>query len=421
MHPHVGRRLRPAGGAGDAGPGIGHDLQVHPDLPQIGLEHLRRLHGLVEFPPDRGARGLGRVAMRLRRLQVVGIGRQLVRIAPEVVGVRPGIAHHHPLQDDLVEAFVVEGLGEAQARILVVEGRLAVVHAQREDAHALILGDAGLRVLVDALHLVGRQVAVGGVDLAAQQRQHAGAGFHHRPAADLRDRMGIVGPAAEMPGEAFEVERGARPVGRGVQRVGAGARGIRRQPFGAAVAGLLVRRDDARVDDGDQRHGGEEGRIGHRQHEAHRSRVGGGDVLRLQHRREGGRRRLVHRQQAPEGIDHVGRGHRAAVVEGDPLPQAEFPGQPIFRDRVLLRQPGDELRRVALVAVQPVIDVEQDELARHVEHRMRIERRRQGIAPDQRALLRHGRRDKSRRGDKQGGEQRGAQAHGGDLDPGAPK
>jgi hypothetical protein len=50
-------------------------------------------------------------------------------------------------------------------------------------------------------------------------------------------------------------------------------------------------------------------------------------------------------------------------------------------------QPGLELRGIALVMVELVIDVEHVELHRHVEDDVRVEAARQGVGPDEIAGL----------------------------------
>ena len=413
MHPHVRRGRRRRGGGDDAGEGVGHDPERHADPAEVRLEHLRRLDGLLQLglhmhldlAPERRAGRPRPVAMLARQSEVEFIGREVRRIAPEVVRVRPGVADHEALEDDVVEAFVVEGMGEAEPSVEIVEGRLAVVHPQQEHPHGLVLRHPGTGVAVHPLHLVGRQVAVRRVDLAAHQRQHPRAGLHHRAAPHILDRLRIMRPAHEMPGEALQVEADAGLIGRRVDHIGARARVIRRQPGRAPVVVDDVRGDDAGVEDGDDRHRREEGAIGLVEDEADRAGIGGGDILRLEDRGEGRGRGAVQRHQPAEAPDHILGGHGAAIVEADALAQPELPGQAIGGDGVALGEPWDEV--IALVAIQPVIGVQQDELARHVEDRVHVEGGGQRIAPDQRPRLGLG----PRCGQQQHGQDGGDQAH----------
>ena len=296
-------------------------------------------------------------------------------------------------------------MGEGLARVEIVERRLGVVHADDEGLHHHVLLDVGELRLVDLVDLVGRQVAVGAVERAVQERQDTGRGLLGRPEGDLLDRLGIVLPAEEVIVEDLHVEIVERPIACRNVLVGAGAGAVGGQPGLAPVAVLLVGLDGPRIDDADRRDGREERRIGGFELEAHGLRIDRRDVLRLQDLQERAGRRQAQGQHAAEGIDHVVGGHRAAVVELDAGFQLEFPEQAVFRDGVAGRQPGHDLRRVVLVAIEIVVGVQHHALHGHVEDLVRIEIARQGIAVEEgRGVGRKGALGQRRRRHGAGGE-----------------
>src|SRR5215831_3183883 len=180
--------------------------------------------------------------------------------------------------------------------------------------------------------------------------------------------------------ELLEVGTFERTVDGGIEPIGTGARFVGSKPAGTPITICLVLFDDAGVDDHHDRNGRQKWSIGLIENEAHRRRVRRGDVVRLQHRFEGARRRLADRQHALEAVDDILGGDFAAVVEFGAGAQLEFPGQTVGAHAVRLRQPRLELWRIALIAIEIVIGVEAKKLHGHVEDLMRIDVRRQVVS-----------------------------------------
>ena len=137
--------------------------------------------------------------------------------------------------------------------------------------------------LVDLLDLVGRQVGVGPVDRAVEQRQHAGRGLLGRADGDLAHRLGIVLPAEEVALEDLHVEdipAAGSPRGRSCRRPS--PRRWRRASALPQSPSFSLRLDDARIDDADRGDRGEERRVGGLELEAHEQRLGRRHVLGLQ-------------------------------------------------------------------------------------------------------------------------------------------
>src|SRR5207249_1560399 len=101
---------------------------------------------------------------------------------------------------------------------------------------------------------------------------------------------------------------------------------------------------------------------------------------------EGPRRRLVHADLSLEAPDDVFGGDLAPIVEGRALAELELPRLAVLARGVALRQPRLELGRIALVAIEVVVDVELDERRRHVVERVRVEVRGQVVTPHEGAL-----------------------------------
>ena len=78
--------------------------------------------------------------------------------------------------------------------------------------------------LFDALDLIDREKAVGHIERAVEQRQHARRRHFGRLARNFFDRPRIVVPAEEMIVVLLHIEVFERHVGRGDHPVGAGPR-----------------------------------------------------------------------------------------------------------------------------------------------------------------------------------------------------
>ena len=79
----------------------------------------------------------------------------------------------HSLHDAGDEALIVHRVADAFAEVDVVERRLLIVHAEHMVAHGFVARDAHAFRLRHAVDLVGGQIGIGGMDVAAQQREHA--------------------------------------------------------------------------------------------------------------------------------------------------------------------------------------------------------------------------------------------------------
>ena len=153
---------------------------------------------------------------------------------------------------------------------------------------------------LDVLDLVDRQIGVGQVERAVEQRQHAGRGFLGRPDLDPADRVRVVRPAHEMRLVALHVDLFERHVGFRDQPVGAGAGIVRGEPRRAPIAVFVVRTDQLLVDDHHHRYSGEKRPVGLFEPDPDGLRIGRGDAVRLQYRQERRRRRLADLQHAAE-------------------------------------------------------------------------------------------------------------------------
>ena len=189
-------------------------------------------------------------------------------------------------------------------------------------------------------------------------------------------------PPHEMPRETRQIHGNAGLIVRGVNAIGTRTRRIGRKPSRPPIIIRDIRCNDARIDDRDQWDGRQEWGIGPREHEANGARASGGHIFGSEDWGKCRRRRPVHAQQTAEGINHIFRGHIAAILELDASAQREIPSQTISAGAMAFRQPRYQLRWITLIAIKAIIGVEQYELARYVKNRVWIERSGKGIAPD---------------------------------------
>src|SRR5258706_5799053 len=307
--------------------------------------------------------------------------------APNGIGYRNGIAHRIALDDLVDESTVVEAVREGLSGIDVVEGRLRVVHANNQQTHGDVLRDMRVGGLIDALDLVNRQKAVGHIQRAVEERENPCRGYLGRAPFDPLYRVRIVAPAHEMVVVLFQIGAFEWYVAGWQQAVGTRTCLVRRQPFGAPIAILLVWLDGPRIDDRHHRYHREERAEGLRQREADRVPAGCADRVRLQDGLQGPCWRAADSKQPLKRVNHVLGDQLAAIVEFDAFTQLEFPGQAIGGNRVIGCEPRLHLGRVAFVAVKIVVGIQRVLGRLHVEDLGRIEVGRQILASDEHAIF----------------------------------
>ncbi len=138
-----------------------------------------------------------------------------------------------------------------------------------------------------------------------------------------------------------------------------------------------------------------DGAIIRRRETGDRSAGPGGELPRPRDRleQETARRAGLLPQQTLEGVGHVPRRDGAAVVEQDPVPEAECVYEAVGGDRPRFRHRRLDLQRLRIEPDEPAIDVQDDGLGELVVGERRVKGRRVLVQPEAVDLLgRRGRR-----------------------------